>query len=320
MPQTSNSKKPAQPPQQALMAQALASAANPIFITDESGQIIWVNDAFVRSSGYTPEEAIGRTPAFLQSSRQSRSFYSKMWQTILAGQIWQGEIIDQRKDGTSYTVEEVVTPLFDKEGVITHFLAIQHDITQRKKESERDHYLAYHDVLTGLPNRAYFLDAQQKAISQAKRSQHMIATLFLDLDGFKPINDAFGHHTGDQLLVAVAERLRATMRQADVVARFGGDEFAVLITDIVDVNIAATLAHKLTDILSKPFVLRGQKLNVHTSVGIAVYPSDGENPEVLLTHADKAMYQAKYHGGNNFQFYNAELDQAKNERADTSPE
>ncbi|MGZ3241090.1 MAG: diguanylate cyclase domain-containing protein [Burkholderiaceae bacterium] len=320
MSQTSNSKKAVQPPQQALMAQALASAANPIFITDEVGQVIWVNNAFVRLSGYTPEDAIGRTPAFLQSGRQSHAFYSKMWQTIMAGQVWKGEVVDQRKDGSSYAVEEVITPLFDKEGVITHFLAIQHDVTERKKESEHDHYLAYHDVLTGLPNRAFFLDVQQKAISHAKRSQHMIATLFLDLDGFKPINDEFGHHMGDQLLVAVAERLRATVRQADAVARFGGDEFAVLITDIVDVNIAATLSHKLNDILSKPFVLRGQKFNIHASVGIAIYPTDGENPETLLANADKAMYQAKYRGGNNFQFYDAKLDQDTNEHVDTTPE
>ncbi|MGZ3236944.1 MAG: diguanylate cyclase domain-containing protein [Burkholderiaceae bacterium] len=320
MSQTTNSKKIAPQPPQALMAQALASAANAIFITDEVGQIIWVNNAFVRLSGYTPEDTIGRTPAVLKSGRPSQSVYSKMWQTNLAGPGWKGEVVDQRKDGSSYTVEEVITPLFDKEGVITHFLAIQHDITQRKKESEHDHYLAYHDVLTGLPNRAFFLDVQQKVISHAKRSQHMIATLFLDLDGFKPINDAFGHHMGDQLLVAVAERLRATVRQADVVARFGGDEFAVLITDIIDVNIAASLAQKLIDILSKPFVLRGQKLNLHASVGIAIYPTDGNDPETLLTNADKAMYQAKYHGGNNFQFYDAKIDQATNERADTAPE
>ncbi|MGZ5780787.1 MAG: diguanylate cyclase domain-containing protein, partial [Burkholderiaceae bacterium] len=159
-----------------------------------------------------------------------------------------------------------------------------------------------------------------KAISHAKRSQHMIATLFLDLDGFKPINDAFGHHMGDQLLIAVAERLRATVRQADAVARFGGDEFAVLIPDITDINIAATLSHKLNDILSKPFVLRGQKFNIHASVGIAIYPTDGENPETLLANADKAMYQAKYRGGNNFQFYDAKLDQDTNEHVDTTPE
>jgi diguanylate cyclase (GGDEF)-like protein len=243
-----------------------------------------------------------------------------MWQTILAGQVWKGEVVDRRKDGSLYTVEEVITPLFDKDGVITHFLALQHDITQRKKESERDHYLAYHDVLTGLPNRASFLDVQHKAISHAKRSQQMIATLFLDLDGFKPVNDAFGHHMGDQLLIAVAERLRATVRQADAVARFGGDEFAVLITNIMDINIAATLAHKLIDILSKPFVLRGQKFNVHASVGIAIYPADGENPEALLTHADKAMYQAKSEGGNTFRFYDAKSDQATGEHIDTASE
>lgn len=320
MAQTSPSKKIMHPPPQALMAQAMASAANPIFITDDVGHIIWVNNAFVRSTGYTQEESLGLTPAFLQSGRQSHSFYSKMWQTIMAGQVWQGEITDRRKDGSPYTVEEVITPLFDKEGVITHFLAIQHDVTQRKKESERDRYLAYHDVLTCLPNRAFFLDVQQKIISHAKRTQHMIATLFLDLDGFKPVNDNFGHHMGDQLLVAVGERLRATVRQADTVARFGGDEFAVLITDIVDVNVVAVLARKLIDILSKPFVLRGHKFTVHASVGIAIYPADGDNAETLLANADKAMYQAKYHGGNRFQFFNAQIDQSMQAPADATPE
>jgi diguanylate cyclase (GGDEF)-like protein len=240
-----------------------------------------------------------------------------MWQTIMAGQVWQGEIADQRKDGSPYTVEEVITPLFDEAGIVTHFLAIQHDVTHRRKESERDHYLAYHDVLTGLPNRAFFLDMQQKIISHAKRTQHMIATLFLDLDGFKPVNDNFGHDMGDQLLVAVAERLRAAVRQADTVARFGGDEFAVLITDIADVKIVALLARKLVDILSKPFVLRGHKFEVRASVGIAIYPSDGDSAQTLLAHADQAMYRAKYDGGNRFRFYGPESDQGRDKQIDT---
>ncbi|HJW55465.1 MAG TPA: diguanylate cyclase [Burkholderiaceae bacterium] len=304
MPQTNDSGKTQQSPPQPLLAQALASVANAIFITNEVGQIIWVNDAFSQLSGYSSEDAIGRPPAILQSGRHRHAFYAQLWQTILAGHVWQGEIIDQRKDGSLYTVDEVITPLFDAQGTITHFIAIQHDITQLKQESERDHHLAYHDILTDLPNRALFLGVQQKAISHAKRTQHMLATLFLDLDGFKPVNDTLGHHTGDQLLTAVADRLRASVRQTDTVARFGGDEFAVLITDLLDTEVASTLARKMLDAIARPFVLRGQKINVSASIGIAIYPSDGEDPETLLINADKAMYQAKCHGGNNYQIYN----------------
>lgn len=296
--------------QQHLLAQALASTANAIFITDDAGRIVWTNDAFNQLSGYSQEDTIGCTPAILQSGKQSHTFYTQLWQTILEGKVWQGEVIDQRKDGTLYTVDEIITPLFNEEGAITHFIAIQHDITQRKKDSEREHHLAYHDVLTNLPNRTHFLGMQQQAISHAKRTQHMLATLFLDLDRFKPVNDTLGHHTGDQLLAAVAERLRAAVRQGDVVARFGGDEFAILLTDLPDTEVATALAHKLIDTLSRPFVLRGQKISIGASIGVAIYPNDGEDPETLLMNADKAMYQAKCHGGGNYQFYDKALSPA----------
>lgn len=303
------SDNPQQSPPQFLLAHALASAANAIFITDETGQIIWVNDAFSRLSGYSMEDTIGHTPAILQSGKQNTSFYAQLWRTILAGNVWQGEVVDRRKDGSFYTVDEIITPLFNEQGQITHFIAIQHDITQRKQESDQDHHLAYHDALTGLPNRAYFLGEQQQAISHAKRNQQMVATLFLDLDNFKPINDTFGHSAGDQLLIAVAERLRAAVRRGDTVARFGGDEFAVLLTDLVDTKIATMLACKLLDTLSRTFVLRGQKMNISASIGISIYPNDGTEPETLLMNSDKAMYQAKFYGGNNYQLYDAAASQ-----------
>jgi diguanylate cyclase (GGDEF)-like protein/PAS domain S-box-containing protein len=295
---------PVQPgPEPTLLAQALAAIANAIFITDAEGKIIWVNDAFCRLSGYPQQEAVGRTPAMLSSGQQSQSVYADLWQTIRSGQVWQGELIDQRKDGSTYTVEQVITPLRDAQGAITHFIAIQHDITQRKQQSEREHHLAYHDVLTGLANRAAFRETEQKAISQAKRTQHMLATLFVDLDGFKPVNDRLGHHTGDQLLAAVAERLRGAVRQTDTIARFGGDEFAILVTDLQDGNVAVALARKLIDALAQPFALRGQQIRITASVGIALYPADGNDTETLLINADKAMYQAKCRGGNHYQLY-----------------
>jgi diguanylate cyclase (GGDEF)-like protein/PAS domain S-box-containing protein len=295
---------PVQPgPEPILLAQALAAIANAIFITDADGKIVWVNEAFCRLSGYTQQEAVGRTPAMLSSGQQSQSVYVDLWQTIRSGQVWQGELIDQRRDGSTYTVEQVITPLRDAQGAITHFIAIQHDITQRKRQSEREHHLAYHDVLTGLANRAAFSETEQKAISQAKRTQRMLATLFVDLDEFKPVNDRLGHHTGDQLLAAVAERLRGAVRQTDTIARIGGDEFAILVTDLQDGNVAVALARKLIDALAQPFALRGQQVRITASIGIALYPADGNDTETLLINADKAMYQAKFRGGNHYQLY-----------------
>jgi diguanylate cyclase (GGDEF)-like protein/PAS domain S-box-containing protein len=285
----------------------LASAGNAIFITDEVGQIVWVNDAFSRLSGYAPEDTIGRTPAILNSGRQPDSFYSKMWQTVTSGQVWKGEIEDQKKDGSTYIVDEVITPLFDSEGTITNFIAIQHDITQRKRETEREHHLAYHDILTGLPNRGLFVEVQTKAISHARRTHHVLATLFLDLDGFKPVNDTYGHRMGDQLLIAVGERLRAAVRQEDTIARFGGDEFAILIPSLNEASVVAALAQKLIDAISRPFVLRAQKINVKASIGISLYPSDGDDAETLLVNADKAMYRAKFRGGNVYEFYTSSV-------------
>jgi len=289
--------------QQLLLVKALTSIANAVFITDEIGRIIWINDAFSRLSGYSPEEVIGRTPAILQSGKQDQAFYTNLWQTIFEGHVWKGEVVDQRKDGSLYTVDEVVTPLFGKDGIITNFIAIQHDITARKLESDRNHYLAFHDVATGLSNRAFFMSVLQRAISHARRTQHMLAVLFMDLDGFKPVNDNFGHHMGDQLLAALAERLCAAVRKEDTVARLGGDEFAILLTDLLEMEVITALAGKLLNAASQPFVIRGQKITVSASIGIAIYPTDGENAQSLLDHADHAMYDAKHRGGNNFQPY-----------------
>lgn len=286
--------------QRQLLVNALTSVANAVFITDETGKIIWINDAFSRLSGYTLEDAYGRTPAILQSGKQSESFYTDMWQTIREGKVWHGEVVDQRKDGTLYTADEVITPLFGSNGIVTNYIAIQHDITAKHKEGEINRYLACHDALTGLPNRTSFAAAEEQAIARARRSQDMVAVLFLDLDGFKAVNDTCGHQTGDQLLVAVADRLRAAVRKQDTLARLGGDEFALLLTGISDASVATGLAGKLVDAVSRPFMLRGRKHEIGISVGVALYPEHGEDPETLLNLADSAMYEAKRNGGNDF--------------------
>lgn len=297
------SRPKSQPLAEETLTKALKRIANAVFITDKAGHIVWVNDAFSRLSGYTETEVIGSSPTILNSGKQSHMFYSDLWHTILLGKTWRGIVVDRRKDGMLYTADEIITPLVDDEGNITHFIAIQHDITPRSQEHERESFLAYHDVLTGLSNREYFLSKQQQAMYQASRNHQMVGLLFLDLDRFKLINDTLGHTVGDALLVAVAERLRSAVRKDDVVARFGGDEFAILVSEIHDIQVVLTLARKLLEVLSHQFVLGGHTIHTYASIGIAIYPNGSDDPEALLAQADQAMYQAKKDGGNRFQLY-----------------
>lgn len=286
-----------------LLAAALASIASAIFITDANGIILWVNQAFTRLSGYTARDAVGCTPAILNSGRQDRHYYSLLWETILAGQVWQGEVIDRHKSGNLYVVDEIITPLFDQHGVATHFIAIQHDITERRQESERERYLAYHDVLTGLPNRASFLLMLQLALARARRDAGSLALLMIDLDKFKPVNDALGHHAGDQLLSAVGARLRASIRKSDVVARIGGDEFMVVLNDKVSHGLACRLAEKLLHSLARQFTIGAHRVRIAGSIGLAFYPDDGLCVDELMINADSAMYQAKMRGGGSYQCF-----------------
>lgn len=290
-------------PQPIVLADALERVANAIFITDETGHIVWMNQAFTCLCGYSPDELLGNTPAILNSGMQTKSFYAELWQTIMSGNAWRGTMIDRRKDGTIYTVDETITPLFNEHGVITHFIAIQQDMTLRSMQQQHEHYLAYHDVLTGLSNRAHFIDVQKQALQHAAHAKSMVALLLLDLDKFKPVNDTFGHDVGDQLLQAVAERLTSAVRKSDTVARLGGDEFAILLPELHDVDAAVTLASKLVSALAQTFVIDKHKLHIRVSIGISVYPSDDQAPEELLRKADQAMYAAKQHGGSSYRLY-----------------
>lgn len=290
-------------PRRALLTSALETIANAIFITDHTGHIVWANHAFSELSGYAVSEVIGNTPSMLKSGMQSEAFYAQLWQTILSGKSWRGVVVERRKDGTPYTVDETITPLPNEHGVITHFISIQHDMTMRKQEDERDHYLAYHDVLTGLPNRALFLDILHQAMLHAEHTHHLVALMFMDLDKFKPVNDLFGHCTGDRLLQAVADRFSAAVRKSDTLARFGGDEFAILLPSLSDIEVAITLASKLISSITQPFMIEEHKIEIGLSIGIAIYPNDGEMQDELLAKADQAMYLAKNLGGSSYRFF-----------------
>ncbi|RSZ61112.1 diguanylate cyclase [Massilia atriviolacea] len=286
-----------------LLTEAFAQFPAPAMLTDSEGNILWANRALCELSGYAVEELLGHTPSVLRSGRHDAAFYRQLWDTVRAGRIWRGDVIDRRKDGTLYVVEEAVAPLRDAQGAIRHFVAVQHDITQREARREHEHYLAYHDVLTRLPNRAMLDDIAQKAALSALRSEQPLAMMFLDLDGFKAINDTLGHHVGDQLLAAVAQRLQSGIRRSDTVARIGGDEFAVLLADLDSRASAGLLAQKLLDALARPFQFRKHRFTIRASVGIAIFPSDATSIDALLNQADQAMYLAKLQGGQRYHFF-----------------
>ena len=291
--------------QQALLARALEGAANAIFVADRDGRIVWVNAAFCRQSGYAREKVIGRTPRLLNSGKQGLEFYRGLWQSILGGRPWQGELVERRRDGSLYTVTQVISPLHDKRAQVTHFMAIQHDISASAREHDEIRQLAYHDSLTALPNRALFLQRLSQAIRSADEERRRLGVLFLDLDYFKNVNDALGHAAGDRLLVAVADRLHAAVRKTDTVARMSGDEFTILLPNLDETEVARALARKLVASIVQPFRIGEHKIETGVSIGIGLYPDDGDTAETLLARADAAMYRAKTHGRGGFCFAGA---------------
>jgi diguanylate cyclase (GGDEF)-like protein/PAS domain S-box-containing protein len=287
-----------------LMQAAMSNAANAMFITRRDGAIEWMNEAVSRYSGYTTDEITGANPRIFNSGQHSQSFWNEMWATILNGHHWRGEIVNRTKAGELYTVAQSISPLYNDKGELTHFLSVQQDISEKKRLEEEIHYLAYHDPLTHLPNRMLFRDRVQQAIAQAQRTHAKLAVMFIDLDGFKAVNDMHGHNNGDCLLESVAERIRLCVRSGDTVARLGGDEFTVLLRDVKDMESIEGVAQKLLDIAVQPYALDSETpATVSFSVGISVYPEDGESFDALLSRADQAMYKAKQGGKNRYYFY-----------------
>jgi len=289
------------------LSSALESTADMVMITNSSGIIEYVNQAFETTTGYSSAEITGKTPRAIKSGKHDRAFYKNLWESILGGNNYQDVLINRKKDGTLYYEEKTITPLKDPEGNITSFVSTGKDISERMRLQERLHYLAHHDELTTLPNRAMFIDRLEQALHHAKRHQRALAVMFLDLDRFKNINDTLGHDLGDALLQDFAQRLCHCLREGDTVARLGGDEFTILLEDMADVSDTTSLAEKILGALSAPFILDSQELFVTTSIGISVYPDDGHDVRTLLKNADTAMYRAKDLGRDNCKFYSAEM-------------
>ncbi|SPF40551.1 PAS domain S-box/diguanylate cyclase (GGDEF) domain-containing protein [Candidatus Desulfosporosinus infrequens] len=429
-----------------LLNTALEAVASAIIITDRAGKIIWANPAFAHLSGNILEEVLGKNLSFLHSDYQDHAFYERMWQTILAGQIWHGELINRHADGTLYNEEMTITPVRAEDQEITHFIAVKQDVTQRVLDEKRlwlekeraqvtlasigdavlttdvqgnvtylnpvaetmtgwtnkeaqgidiecvfdicheitgqslaqpvrqclreqrtvalsDHAMLrqrggretlhiedtatpirdrdqqmlgvilvfhdvsekqtllrrlshqiHHDVLTDLPNRLLFKERAHQAILQARRRQEQVGVLFLDLDDFKLVNDTLGYDAGDDLLCQVGERIKRSLHQEDTVARQGGDEFLILLSELPSEQYVAQVAQKLLATLSAPFQLGEQKTYLTASLGISIYPVDGEYPEILIQNADIAMHQAKAEGCNHYHFYTLALNKRLSER------
>ena len=292
---------------------AIASAEHAVFITDPDGRIEWVNEAYTRLTGFGVSELIGTKPKFLKSGKLRTAMQQAHRQSD-PGQFWRHELVEQRKDGRTFMVEQVFTPLRNDDGRITHFVAIHQDITVRKETEAKFFHLAHHDPLTDLPNRIMFFDRLKQALGQARRHNRSVGVIFLDLDRFKSVNDTFGHDIGDDLLRTVADRLTQCVRGTDTVARLSGDEFTMILQDLERGQDAGHVAQKILDTLSQPIELGGRPLAAHASLGIALYPFDAKDPDSLLAQADRGMYRAKEKGGNCYQFVSEELNAQAFER------
>lgn len=286
-----------------LTACVIGNAAEGIMITDAHRIIRAVNPAFEKSTGYSASEAIGHTPALLKSGRHDKDFYKEIWSAINTFGKWQGEVWNRNKSGEIYPEWLSINAVRNHQGKVTHYVGIFSDVHTQENILERLRYLAYYDGLTGLPNRRLFLDRLSISIAQARREGHMLALMFIDLDNFKQINDSLGHRIGDSLLVAVTERMKICLRDCDTLARLGGDEFTVILPNLSQSDATTHVAIKFLESLASPVLVEEHELHVSASIGISIFPEDGDDAESLLNHADIAMYQVKKSGRNGYLHY-----------------
>lgn len=286
-----------------LAASVFQNTMEGILVTDDTGTIIMVNPGFTEITGYTAEDVLGQNPRILKSGYHDDLFYRQMWFDLSSKGRWQGEIWNRRKDGEPIREWSTVTRLPDEAGRAKCYVAVFSDTTEKHRDEERIRRLAYHDPLTGLPNRQLLQDRIEHAVAKAKRDGGILALLFMDLDGFKVVNDTLGHAVGDLLLKGVADRISSCLRETDTFGRLGGDEFIILLEAPTSGEAAAQVAEKIMAALESPINLDGQEVHISTSVGIALFPKDGEDSSVLMKNADTAMYQAKARGRSEFSFF-----------------
>ena len=278
-----------------------------IVVTDAQNNIIRVNPAFTEITGYSTDEAIGKNPKILKSERHDELFYKEMWGSLIENGVWEGEIWNRKKSGETYPEWLSINVIKDEMNRVKHYVSVFRDISDIKNSEEKIHYQAYHDPLTGLPNRLLFSDRLTLAVNQAVRSDTQMALLYIDLDRFKVINDSLGHITGDYLLQDVARRLNECVRDVDTVARVGGDEFVIILPHIDEINDVVRVCARITEKFSVPLKIDDNELFVSASIGISICPDDGSTVAELHKNADIAMYHAKALGGGESQFFSVEM-------------
>ena len=285
------------------VSQAIDQSPSIVVITDASGAIEFVNPRFRHVTGYCAEEVRGKNPRVLRSGVQSSDVYLDLWKTISEGRVWRGELQNRRKDGTCYWEAAVIVPVVDEKGRISHYLKLAEDISERKEAEETIRRMIFYDRLTGLAGRELFVDRLTLALSHARRRLEPLAVIFLDLDHFQKVTHSLGHGSGDDLLRQVAARLTGALRSSDTVARLGSDIFTVLLPQVADPLNAGQVAQKLLDAIGTPFSCGGHEIYMSASVGISVYPEDGEDATTLLRNADAALSRAKQQGSGTLLHY-----------------
>ncbi|OUR90230.1 hypothetical protein A9Q81_19745 [Gammaproteobacteria bacterium 42_54_T18] len=296
--------------------QAIEHSASAVTITDKHGIVEYVNPQFTSLTGFLPEDIIGLTPEEMASYEVNQINYTRMQRHLSEGKSWRGELQNKTKSGELLWTLQHVAPIRDDQDEITHFVSTAYDITELRSAQETIEKLAYYDELTGLPNRRLFYDRLNQALKNAKRKNAKFAVCYLDLDGFKNINDSLGHANGDELLKAVAQRIRTHVRGKDTVARLGGDEFTIILEGISGPSDVSTVAAHIINALGQPVDIAETQVVVTTSIGVAIYPDDGVEINDLTRNADMAMYHAKDNGRNNCQFFADEMNRRIRERLD----
>jgi diguanylate cyclase (GGDEF)-like protein/PAS domain S-box-containing protein len=293
-----------------LAASVFTHAREGIIITDATGSIIDVNGTFIKNTGYSREELIGQNSRLLHSGRQSPEFYNDMWKALLSQGYWYGEIWNRRKNGEVYAEMKIISAVKDKSGVTTHYVALCSDITPMKKHAAQLEHIAHYDVLTNLPNRSLLADRLSLSMVQSQRHDNSLAVVFLDLDGFKDINDTHGHNVGDELLIVVSQRMKEALREGDTLARIGGDEFVAVLVDLAKIEDCEPVLERLLLAASETIAVGGAELHVSTSIGVTIYPQDSVDADQLMRHADQAMYVAKQAGKNRYHLFDTAQDDA----------
>lgn len=297
-----------------LSASVFEHAAEATMISDGNNIIMAVNPAFTRITGYGVKDVIGKNPRILSSGKQTKEFFRQMWESIISTGMWNGEVQNKRKNGEIYTEFLSINVLRDDNGKIIRHIAVFSDISDSKKAQEVIERQASYDSLTGLPNRNLIQERINQQLLFSRRNGSIFAVLFLDLDDFKSINDSLGHSAGDELIIKAGMKIQSMLREVDTVGRLGGDEFIILLNDLADTDNVAYLANKILTELREPMVIAGHTIHTSASIGITVYPSDGDSTNALMKNADSAMYQSKHKGRNTYSFFTHQMQDEANKR------